>query len=80
MTAYTLQTATSSPTTGQTIRSWLSGLVRMSRDAWIDCRNAKSPAERRHRFWVFVLYLSAAILPGGVLLVLLRWLWLRLHR
>lgn len=82
MTAYILQTATQTspmPTNGQTIRSWFSGLVRMSREAWIDYRSAKSPVERRQRFWLFVLYLSAAILPGGALLVALRWLWLRTH-
>lgn len=79
MTAYTLQTATATPSIGPAVRSWLSGLVQASRDAWFDYRNAKSPAERRQRFWLFVLYLSAAILPGGALLVALRWFWLRTH-
>jgi hypothetical protein len=79
MTAYTLQTATQTPSIVQAARSWLSGLVRTSREAWIDYRSAKSPEERRHRFWQFVLYLSAVVLPGGALLVALRWLWLRTH-
>jgi hypothetical protein len=35
--------------------------------------------DRRHQMWAYFLYLCAAILPGGVLLVLLRWIWLRLH-
>jgi hypothetical protein len=82
MTAYTLPTATRTslvPGVAKAARVWLAGLVRASRDAWIDYRAAKSPEERRHRFWMFVLYLSAAILPGGALLVLLRWIWLRFH-
>jgi hypothetical protein len=79
MTAYALQTTSSSPTIGQVGRSWLPGLLRASRDAWIDYRSARSPSDRRHRLGLFVLYLSAVILPGGALLVLLRWLWLRLH-
>jgi hypothetical protein len=82
MTAYTLQTATPTspmPRIGQAVRSWLSGLARTSKEAWIDYRSAKSPAERRQRFWLFVLYLSAVVLPGGALLVALRWLWLRTH-
>lgn len=36
-------------------------------------------AERRHQMWLYFFYLSATILPGGALLVLLRWLWLRMH-
>lgn len=35
--------------------------------------------ERRHQMWLYFFYLSATILPGGALLVLLRWLWLRMH-
>jgi hypothetical protein len=79
MTAYTLQTTSLSPTIGQVVRSWLSGFFRASREAWGDYRNARSPVDRRHRLGLFVLYVSAVILPGGALLVLLRWLWLRLH-
>jgi hypothetical protein len=79
MSAHILQTTTSSPTIGRVVRSWLSGLFRASREAWIDYRSARSPADRRHRLGLFVLYLSAVILPGGALLILLRWLWLRLH-
>jgi hypothetical protein len=40
---------------------------------------AAATADRRHPTWLYVYYLSALILPGGVLLVLLRQLWLRLH-
>lgn len=36
-------------------------------------------ADRRQQIWLQVLYLSAVILPGGVVLMLIRWLWLRLH-
>jgi hypothetical protein len=36
-------------------------------------------AARRHDLWGYLLFLSATVLPGGVLLMLLRWLWLRAH-
>jgi hypothetical protein len=36
-------------------------------------------ADHRHPTLLYLYYLSATILPGGVLLVLLRWIWLRLH-
>ncbi|HZV54062.1 MAG TPA: hypothetical protein VFF82_03900 [Rhodocyclaceae bacterium] len=38
-----------------------------------------TPAERRHQMWLYLFYLFATILPGGTLLILLRWLWLRQH-
>jgi hypothetical protein len=28
---------------------------------------------------LYLFYLAATILPGGALLILLRWLWLRMH-
>jgi hypothetical protein len=37
------------------------------------------PADRHQLMWMYFLSLCAVILPGGALLVLLRWFWLRLH-
>ena len=78
MSAYALQTATSVPAASPAA-SVLSGLVRASKEAWHGYRTASNPADRRHRLGLFVFYLSAVVLPGGALLVLLRWLWLRMH-
>ena len=78
MSAYALQTATSAPAASPAA-SVLSGLVRASKEASHGYRTANNPAERRHRLGPFVFYLSAVVLPGGALLVLLRWLWLRMH-
>jgi hypothetical protein len=36
-------------------------------------------ADHRQHMAQYLFYLAATILPGGALLVLLRWLWLRLH-
>jgi hypothetical protein len=36
-------------------------------------------AERHYPMGLYLYYLAATVLPGGILLVLLRWLWLRMH-
>lgn len=80
MSAYLLNAATGSPAlSGRAGGSWLSGLADAAKEAWRGCRNASSPAERRHQMGLFLLYLSAAILPFGSLLLVLRWLYLRHH-
>jgi hypothetical protein len=79
MSAQILRTTALPLTFARVLQAWLSGLLRANMKAWLDYRSAVSPADRRHRLGIFVLYLSAAILPGGVVLILLRWFWLRLH-
>lgn len=42
-------------------------------------RNTARTVERRQHMALYLFYLAATILPGGALLILLRWLWLRMH-
>lgn len=42
-------------------------------------QNTARTADHRQHMALYLYYLAATVLPGGVLLILLRWLWLRLH-
>jgi hypothetical protein len=42
-------------------------------------QQAVRTVDHRQNMALYLFYLAATILPGGVLLVLLRWIWLRLH-
>lgn len=80
MNAYTRQSTTRAlAVCAQPAESWLAGVVRAGGEAWCGYRNAASSAERRHQMTLFLLYLFAAFLPFGSLLLALRWLWLRHH-
>ncbi len=42
-------------------------------------QQAVRAVDRRQNMALYLFYLAATVLPGGVLLVLLRWVWLRMH-
>lgn len=42
-------------------------------------QQAARTVDNRQNMALYLYYLAATILPGGVLLLLLRWLWLRMH-